>query len=149
MASFIWDYLTPTLSASDSCCETDSTITWVNTNCHHTVPGEFSIATDHAHAAIDQERYQDSFYKFHSPEELKLAHANMLDFDHPDAIDMPMFASVSDLRNLCRIFVCNSPHGRSAWQTLKHASKQTYLSTPFPTTNGCRRPNICMARPSS
>ena len=37
---------------------------------------------------------QDSFYKFHSPEELALAHANMLDFDHPDALDMPMFAAV-------------------------------------------------------
>jgi uridine kinase len=39
---------------------------------------------------------QDSFYKHHSPEELVLAHANMLDFDHPDAIDTPMFASVRD-----------------------------------------------------
>lgn len=37
---------------------------------------------------------QDSFYKYHNEEELALAHANMLDFDHPDAIDMPMFASV-------------------------------------------------------
>ncbi|KAF5327151.1 hypothetical protein D9619_004898 [Psilocybe cf. subviscida] len=36
---------------------------------------------------------QDSFYKFHSEEELALAHANLLDFDHPDAIDMPLFAS--------------------------------------------------------
>ncbi|KAF9565271.1 armadillo/beta-catenin/plakoglobin [Agrocybe pediades] len=42
---------------------------------------------------------QDSFYKYHNEEELKLAHANMLDFDHPDAIDMPMFAScLSDLK---------------------------------------------------
>jgi hypothetical protein len=38
---------------------------------------------------------KDSFYKFRSPEELELAHANLLDFDHPDAIDMPMFAAVS------------------------------------------------------
>jgi uridine kinase len=37
---------------------------------------------------------QDSFYKYHSPEELVLAHANMLDFDHPDAIDVPMFVNV-------------------------------------------------------
>jgi uridine kinase len=37
---------------------------------------------------------QDSFYKYHTPEELELAHANQLDFDHPDAIDMPLFASV-------------------------------------------------------
>lgn len=38
--------------------------------------------------------FQDSFYKYHTPEELVLAHANQLDFDHPDALDMPMFASV-------------------------------------------------------
>ena len=37
---------------------------------------------------------QDSFYKYHNEEELALAHANMLDFDHPDAIDMSLFASV-------------------------------------------------------
>ncbi|TFK75223.1 armadillo/beta-catenin/plakoglobin [Pluteus cervinus] len=42
---------------------------------------------------------QDSFYKFHTPDELVLAHANMLDFDHPDAIDMPMFAAcLADLK---------------------------------------------------
>ncbi|KAF5343201.1 hypothetical protein D9756_011556, partial [Leucocoprinus leucothites] len=42
---------------------------------------------------------QDSFYKHHSSEELVLAHANMLDFDHPSAIDMPMFAScLADLK---------------------------------------------------
>lgn len=42
---------------------------------------------------------QDSFYKFHTPEELELAHANKLDFDHPDALDIPMFAScLADLK---------------------------------------------------
>ncbi|KAF8627004.1 hypothetical protein AX15_004588 [Amanita polypyramis BW_CC] len=42
---------------------------------------------------------QDSFYKYHTPEELKLAHANKLDLDHPDAIDMRMFsACLSDLK---------------------------------------------------
>ncbi|TFK40396.1 armadillo/beta-catenin/plakoglobin [Crucibulum laeve] len=42
---------------------------------------------------------QDSFYKYHNEEELALAHANMLDFDHPDALDMPLFAScLSDLK---------------------------------------------------
>ncbi|KAI0078825.1 armadillo/beta-catenin/plakoglobin [Panus rudis PR-1116 ss-1] len=40
---------------------------------------------------------QDSFYKKHSPEEVKLAHANLMDFDHPDAIDM----CLSDLK-ACR-----------------------------------------------
>lgn len=42
---------------------------------------------------------QDSFYKYHDEEELALAHANLLDFDHPDALDMPMFAAcLSDLK---------------------------------------------------
>ena len=39
-------------------------------------------------------RDQDSFYKRHSEEDLKLAFANEYDFDHPDSIDMPLFASV-------------------------------------------------------
>jgi uridine kinase len=38
--------------------------------------------------------FQDSFYKEHTPEELELAFSNQYDFDHPDAIDMPMFAAV-------------------------------------------------------
>ncbi|EAU85440.1 uridine/cytidine kinase [Coprinopsis cinerea okayama7 len=39
------------------------------------------------------------FYKYHTPEELVLAHANKLDFDHPDALDMPIFAScLADLK---------------------------------------------------
>ncbi|KAL4075085.1 uridine kinase family-domain-containing protein [Scleroderma yunnanense] len=45
---------------------------------------------------------QDSFYKRHTEEEMKLAHANRFDFDHPDAIDMPMFAAcLADLK-ACR-----------------------------------------------
>ncbi|CAL1716210.1 unnamed protein product [Somion occarium] len=45
---------------------------------------------------------QDSFYKRHTPEEVELAHANLVDFDHPDAIDMPLFAAcLSDLK-ACR-----------------------------------------------
>ncbi|KAJ7494764.1 armadillo/beta-catenin/plakoglobin [Mycena galericulata] len=35
---------------------------------------------------------QDSFYKRHTPEELTLAHASAFDFDHPDSIDMALFA---------------------------------------------------------
>jgi uridine kinase len=38
---------------------------------------------------------QDSFYRQHNEEELKLCFANMYDLDHPDAIDAPLFASVS------------------------------------------------------
>ncbi|KAJ3822471.1 armadillo/beta-catenin/plakoglobin [Lentinula raphanica] len=45
---------------------------------------------------------QDSFYKHHSPEEIELAFQSKFDFDHPDAIDMPMFAScLADLK-ACR-----------------------------------------------
>ncbi|KAI0710271.1 armadillo/beta-catenin/plakoglobin [Earliella scabrosa] len=42
---------------------------------------------------------QDSFYRRHSPEDLALAFANRYDFDHPDAIDMPLFAAcLADLK---------------------------------------------------
>ncbi|KAI0777112.1 armadillo/beta-catenin/plakoglobin [Irpex lacteus] len=42
---------------------------------------------------------QDSFYRKHSPEQVILAHKNLVDFDHPDAIDMPLFAScLADLK---------------------------------------------------
>ncbi|KAG6335669.1 hypothetical protein ID866_3427 [Astraeus odoratus] len=45
---------------------------------------------------------QDSFYKRHTEDEIVLAHANRFDFDHPDAIDMPMFAAcLADLK-ACR-----------------------------------------------
>ncbi|KAF8206395.1 armadillo/beta-catenin/plakoglobin [Mycena galopus ATCC 62051] len=42
---------------------------------------------------------QDSFYKRHTDEELVLAHASAFDFDHPDSIDMPLFAAcLADLK---------------------------------------------------
>ncbi|KAH8099932.1 armadillo/beta-catenin/plakoglobin [Cristinia sonorae] len=42
---------------------------------------------------------QDSFYRKHTPEQVALAHQNLVDFDHPDAIDMPLFAAcLSDLK---------------------------------------------------
>ncbi|KAJ7227218.1 armadillo/beta-catenin/plakoglobin [Mycena pura] len=42
---------------------------------------------------------QDSFYKHHTPEELALAHASAFDFDHPDSIDMALFAAcLADLK---------------------------------------------------
>ena len=37
---------------------------------------------------------QDAFYKRHTPEEVALAYSSRFDFDHPDALDMPLFASV-------------------------------------------------------
>jgi uridine kinase len=43
---------------------------------------------------------QDSFYKKHTQEELELAFANRLDFDHPDAVDMPLFAAVGLIPHL-------------------------------------------------
>ena len=39
---------------------------------------------------------QDSFYKRHTPEEIEMANANLYDFDHPDALDLPVFASVCE-----------------------------------------------------
>ncbi|KZT29873.1 armadillo/beta-catenin/plakoglobin [Neolentinus lepideus HHB14362 ss-1] len=45
---------------------------------------------------------QDSFYKRHTPEEVALAMENKMDFDHPDALDMPMFTQcLMDLKK-CR-----------------------------------------------
>ncbi|KAH6909065.1 uridine/cytidine kinase [Coprinopsis sp. MPI-PUGE-AT-0042] len=42
---------------------------------------------------------QDSFYKYLTAEQSKLAHANQWDFDHPDALDMTMFAAcLADLK---------------------------------------------------
>ncbi|KZT41250.1 P-loop containing nucleoside triphosphate hydrolase protein [Sistotremastrum suecicum HHB10207 ss-3] len=42
---------------------------------------------------------QDSFYKFHTPEEIELANMSRFDLDHPSAIDMPLFAScLQDLK---------------------------------------------------
>ncbi|KAI0288012.1 uridine kinase family-domain-containing protein [Russula brevipes] len=44
---------------------------------------------------------QDSFYRRHTPEEVALAFASRFDLDHPDAIDMDLFAAcLSDLKNL-------------------------------------------------
>ncbi|KAF7976967.1 hypothetical protein HWV62_5037 [Athelia sp. TMB] len=43
---------------------------------------------------------QDSFYKWHTPEEIELAFASQFDFDHPNALDMPMFAAcLKDLKD--------------------------------------------------
>ncbi|KAF7374866.1 Armadillo/beta-catenin/plakoglobin [Mycena sanguinolenta] len=45
---------------------------------------------------------QDSFYKRHTDEELALAFTSSYDFDHPDSIDMPLFAAcLADLK-ACR-----------------------------------------------
>ncbi|KAI0264485.1 armadillo/beta-catenin/plakoglobin [Gloeopeniophorella convolvens] len=44
---------------------------------------------------------QDSFYKQHTPEQVALAFASRFDFDHPDSIDMELFAAcLSDLKQL-------------------------------------------------
>lgn len=37
---------------------------------------------------------QDSFYRYHEQEEIDLAFANELDFDHPSAIDFGLFKEV-------------------------------------------------------
>jgi uridine kinase len=38
--------------------------------------------------------FQDSFYRKHGEEEIKLAFQNDLDLDHPDAIDTDLFVKV-------------------------------------------------------
>ncbi|VDC04789.1 unnamed protein product [Peniophora sp. CBMAI 1063] len=44
---------------------------------------------------------QDSFYKRHTPEEVALAFQSRFDFDHPDSLDMGLFAEcLSDLKQL-------------------------------------------------
>ncbi|EIN04896.1 armadillo/beta-catenin/plakoglobin [Punctularia strigosozonata HHB-11173 SS5] len=45
---------------------------------------------------------QDSFYKKHDEAELALAFANKYDFDHPDALDMQLFASCLEDLKKCR-----------------------------------------------
>ncbi|KAJ7650221.1 armadillo/beta-catenin/plakoglobin [Roridomyces roridus] len=45
---------------------------------------------------------QDSFYKKHTPEQLVLAHASAFDFDHPDSIDMPLFAECLSQLKSCQ-----------------------------------------------
>lgn len=55
---------------------------------------QVSYFSVHTRLRVSTKTSQDSFYKEHTPEELELAFANQYDFDHPDAIDMPMFAAV-------------------------------------------------------
>ncbi|PVG04356.1 uridine kinase [Serendipita vermifera] len=50
---------------------------------------------------------QDSFYKWNSPEQIALAFANEKDFDHPDSLDLDLFASC--LRDLKRNRQTNIP----------------------------------------
>lgn len=77
---------------ADPCREADSQGTGLDTvrPCH--VSG--GLLHFISHLALIPHR-QDSFYKEHSSEELELAFANKYDFDHPDALDLHMFASVS------------------------------------------------------
>ena len=77
---------------------------------------------------------QDSFYKKHTEEEMKLAHQSRFDFDHPDAIDMELFASVRApsishaprIRDVLELGVFR----HSAYQTSSHVVKRTFLSIP-------------------
>ncbi|CCA69349.1 related to uridine kinase [Serendipita indica DSM 11827] len=50
---------------------------------------------------------QDSFYKWNSPEQIALAFANEKDFDHPDSLDLDLFAKC--LRDLKRNRQTNVP----------------------------------------
>ncbi len=76
------------------CGPTDSREAWFNTYCHHPLSGGIPILTPVQSLSFRAPTLQDSFYKRHTSDEVALAHANRMDFDHPDAIDMPMFAAV-------------------------------------------------------
>lgn len=85
---------------------------------HHPVAGQLACAL--SSTITDQPFLQDSFYKKLSPENSELAFgelthdlwawtvltqlkASKYDFDHPDAIDMDMFAAVRTLYALLKI----------------------------------------------
>jgi hypothetical protein len=77
---------------TDTCCKANRTQARIDTNRHYFISG--CIPPRSSFSRVNNFPVQDSFYKYHDEEELELAHANLLDFDHPTAIDMPMFASV-------------------------------------------------------
>lgn len=58
--------------------------------------------------ASDNTALQDSFYKRHTQEEIDLANASLFDFDHPDALDMDLFAQVLLFLALVLAMVLNS-----------------------------------------
>ncbi|KAF7336650.1 Armadillo/beta-catenin/plakoglobin [Mycena venus] len=59
----------------------------------------FGLSTQADRAVAKPMFLGKSFYKRHTDEELALAHASAFDFDHPDSIDMPLFAAcLSDLK---------------------------------------------------
>jgi hypothetical protein len=93
---------------------------------------------------------QDSFYKRLDEEALKRAFASMHDFDHPDAIDMPLFASV------CRALP--SQHNRpneltllanSVYASSKRGSRLMSLFIPSKNTSVYLRQNTYMEPLSS
>ncbi|KAJ2922828.1 hypothetical protein H1R20_g14210, partial [Candolleomyces eurysporus] len=62
------------------------------------IPENILLTTWALRYGEDGQRICDAFV-IGVAEELALAHANMLDFDHPDALDMPMFAAcLADLK---------------------------------------------------
>ena len=77
---------------------------------------------------------------------MKLAHQSRFDFDHPDAIDMELFASVRarSISHAPRILdvLDLGVFRHSAYQTSSHVVKRTFLSIPSPSTNDWTRPSI-------
>jgi hypothetical protein len=89
---------------------------------------------------------KDSFYKRHTQEEIDLANASLFDFDHPDALDMDLFAQVGDdvtLDSNPTDVLC------SVSLILRHASSPTYLSIRSQTISALTRLNTCMELRSS
>ena len=80
----------------DACSQRDSTFTWIHPYGCHYIASTSSCTLYQEWIAMLNTCEKDSFYKQHTPEELELAFANKYDFDHPDALDMTLFASVGD-----------------------------------------------------
>lgn len=77
----------------DSCRETNRKGLGLNSNRAHLITGTINFI-ESINYMPSQLLSQDSFYKFHTPEEIALAFESKFDLDHPDAIDIPMFAAV-------------------------------------------------------
>ncbi|KAJ3744425.1 armadillo/beta-catenin/plakoglobin [Lentinula detonsa] len=89
------------VGSSDSCCAANSESLGLDSDGPYPLTSQrtLSLSFDWIVTGFT---IQDSFYKYHSPKEIELAFESKFDFDHPDAIDMPMFAScLADLK-ACR-----------------------------------------------
>lgn len=81
----------------DACSQANCALARFDTYSSHHVTGEPTLSIESCSHTQGHISPQDSFYKELTQEQLKLAFSNKYDFDHPDALDMPLFASVRTL----------------------------------------------------